>query len=589
MSFFGRGVMATAVSAADLDLSTWGTFTRTTEASYFIGAPTTGAAPFIGWAPKDVRRIDRRNATPRYLTEGQRTNALLSTEDMQRPGGAWTVGSNTPYTTLFPSPDGCSQKGRWTTGSGVSGVTHQHAVTPSLDWVAYSWHRSPSGTTSYQNLLGGTVLHTSGSTSLGTTWTRADMWRLPDNAFGTLFMGINAGDNLSGSGGLAAGARDAVTWGMQQEQASFPSSYIRTVDYNYGAATRGQDILSGPIASIPAKMIDGEWTFTCAPVGASARMIRQNATQVLFSYATGSGEYVAFVIDGGAVKLRVVSGGATKVTTGALTFSADQELTVTLDGAAGSIVVSGATTGNGTTTGTAWTRTVGTTLYVGALDDGTLPAFAGLWCTGAPTPTWSSGKRVVFVLGQSNATTNGMHDRVHSQIQQLHPDCKLIDGSMGGTSLAVDWASGGAQYIAAVAKWNAAVTADATLTGYTPIVVWIHGESDAANGAYAAAYGTNLAALKTNLEASIPQLVGAKWLVGQLPSTTTLVYGATSTTIGQVRTAQASFVSGLGSQAAIVDPSDLAFGPSPPDLHFSDASTHIYAARMGAAAESIGA
>ena len=201
----------------------------------------------------------------------------------------------------------------------------------------------------------------------------------------------------------------------------------------------------------------------------------------------------------------------------------------------------------------------------------------------------SASKYVVFTLGQSNMITHALHDRVASWIQVSHPDTKLIDGAKGSTSLAVDWEStAGAQYAIAVAKWNDAVTADPTLTGYTPIIIWIQGEADAANATWAAAYGANLVALEAALATDIPQLDGCLWIVGQLPTTTTTAYGATSTTIGQVRTGQSSFVTGLGSRAAIVDPSDLTFDPTPANLHFDNASSHVYAARIGVAAQGLG-
>ena len=574
-----------------LDLSTWGTFTRSTEGSYIIGTPTTGATPFIGWSPKNVRRIDRRTGSPMLLTEGSRTNQALSTESFDRGGGGWvTSGGPVLHTDVFPTPDGAVIGHiHITAASGSTGFNFTlNPVTVNLDWCQSVWVRSPSGTTSYENFTGASLIVATGSNALTTTWTKAVMNRFPDNAFGQLGFWIADGRDWSAYGGVAAGARDQVSWGVMIEQASFASSYIRTEELLYGAFTRAADVLYGPISTIPTKMVNGSWSFTVAPVGPSSGMIRDAGTQTLFSFAEDGSETIEFYITGGACYLRVVSGGVAKVTSSALTFSADQVLTVSVDGAAGTLTISGATSGNGTSTGTAWTRATGPNLYVGARADGSNHAFAGIWC-GSTLASPSTGKRVVFTLGQSNMTQHAHHDRIAAWMQQYYPDTKLIDGSMGSTSLAVDWAKvGGTQYAAAVAIWNAAVAADPTLTGYTPVIVWIQGEGDAANAAYASAYQTNLSALKTNLETDIPQLVGAKWAVGQLSSNTTTGYGATSTTIGQVRTAQANFVSGLGSQACIVDPSDLTFDPAPPNLHFDDASIHTYAARIMTALNGIG-
>ena len=567
---------------ADLDLSTWGTHTRATEASYVIGTPTTGSTPFLGWAPKDTRRIQRRDGTtPMYLTERAMTNRVRSTEIFT---SGWLVGGATRPSTLYPSPDGVAQSGRVQVASAGEGLNMALSpVTVSLDWCASAFHRAPSGTSAYQHMIGGSTITAVGGTA-STTWERREARRRPDNTFGQLAFWLDDGRAFPG----AAGARDSVIFGAQLEQSPYVTSYIRSVIFDgVNGCDRAADALSGLISSVPAKMVSGAWAFTVAPVGDSAGMVRLASTQTLFSFAEDGSETVEFYITGGACYLRVVSGGVARVTSSALTFTEHQTLTVTIDSVAGTLIVAGASTGNGTSTGTAWTRTPGTTLYIGARADGSNHADAGIWC-GAPAPAVSAAKRVAFTLGQSNMSVNGMQDRTASNIQIMHPDTKLIDGSMGGTSLAVDWAKvGGTQYAAALARWAAAVAADPTLTGYTPIVFWVQGESDAANSGYAAAYGANLAALKTNIETDIPQLVGARWIVGQLPSTTTHIYGANATTIGQVRTAQAAFVAGLGSLGALVDPSDLALEPG--DLHFTAASTYIYAARMGAAARSIGA
>ncbi len=581
--------------ATALDLSTWGTFTRASEASYLIGTPTDGTGtPFMGFAPKDRRRIDRRGSAPRYLTERAVTNRTWSTESIRR---GWAVpGGSTYPTTIYPAPDGGMLATRNTVPSGAAGFNMVvNPVTINQDWCASTWQRSASGTSTYQHLIGGSTVTAVGSTSLGTTWTRAIMLRLPDNTFGQLGFWINDGRNWSGAGGIAAGAREAIVWGMQLEQGSYPTSYMRCNEYVGATGVRAADLLSGPIASIPAAMVDGAWGFTVAPVGASSGMMRRNETQALFSFAEDASETVEFYVDPGVtpgfvktLRLRVMSGGVAVVTSSALTFSADQELAVTLDGAAGSITVAGATTGNGTVTGTPWTRAVGTTLYVGSLADGSLHADVGLWCTGAPAPTWSADRYVVFTLGQSNMIQHGMHDKTAAHIQALAPDTKIIDGATGATSLATDWL-GGVAYTTAITRWADAVAADASLTGYTPIVIWIQGEQDAANGGHAANYATNLPILRANLETSIPQLVGARWIVGQLSTGTTHVNGASATTIGQVRAGQASFVAGLGALGALIDPSDLAWDTSgAPNLHFDEQSVHTYAARIGAAAASMG-
>jgi hypothetical protein len=54
-----------------------------------------------------------------------------------------------------------------------------------------------------------------------------------------------------------------------------------------------------------------------------------------------------------------IDGAANLVVSNALTFSRNQIITITTDSVAGSITISGATTGDGTLTDTAWTTTTG--------------------------------------------------------------------------------------------------------------------------------------------------------------------------------------------------------------------------------------
>lgn len=587
-----HGLLAAAGAApADLDLSTWGTYTCASEVSYRVATPTDGSTVWLAWAPRNKRPIQRRDGTtPMYLTQRPMVNRVYESERMY--AGGW-VGAAGPMasTTVYPSPDGVCQRGRCQIASGVSGIdSNRNPVTPNLDWAASCFHRSPAGTTSFQHMIGGgTVSAVGGST--GATWSRQEALRLPDNAFGQLSFWLNDGRAF----GTSAGARDSVLFGAMLEQWSYVTSYIRTVVFD--AATepsRAQAALFGQISSIPVKMVTGSWSFTVAPVGASSGMVRASTlygatTQTLFSFAGNGSETIEFFVTGGALYLRVVSGGIARVTSSPLTFSAHQILTVTVDSVTGTLTVAGATTGNGTVAGTAWTRTPGATLYVGARADGSNPCDAAIWC-GAPVPTVSTLKALNFVGGQSNASTYGMMDRIASNVQQRHPQTKLVDVSVGATSLAVDWAAGGATYLAAVAKWTAALAADPTLTTYTPVIHWVAGESDAGSAlpGAAAAFGANMLGLKTRLEADIPHLVGAEWVVSLLPTWTTPIFGATPTTIGQVRSGQAAFIASLGANGRLIETSDLTSDTPAQPLHFDDSSSHTLAARMGDAAGEMG-
>jgi len=125
-------------------------------------------------------------------------------------------------------------------------------------------------------------------------------------------------------------------------------------------------------------MTNGGMQFDVAPIWSSSEGIAHATDKTLFSYAEDDSERIFFVVSGGSIYIRATSGGVTKVTSNALTFSAHQKLTVTVDGSAGTITVAGATTGNGTVTGTSWTRTTGPTIYIGNRQGATQPAFVRL-------------------------------------------------------------------------------------------------------------------------------------------------------------------------------------------------------------------
>lgn len=157
-----------------------------------------------------------------------------------------------------------------------------------------------------------------------------------------------------------------------EEGAAFASSYIRT---SGGPEPRAADILTHNYATVPRYMRSGRWSIGISPEFSSAEGITHAGDQTLFSFAEDSSERIFFVVDSGALKLRVVSGGATKVTTGALTFSAHPYITLTFD-AAGAITVTGAASGNGTFTGSSWAFPSNSpTLYTGARKTGADPYF----------------------------------------------------------------------------------------------------------------------------------------------------------------------------------------------------------------------
>lgn len=87
-----------------------------------------------------------------------------------------------------------------------------------------------------------------------------------------------------------------------------------------------------------------------------------------------AGDFVRVRNNAGSCVAEIVCGGAVKGTL-TLTFSRDQVLTIRFNPSAGTVTVSGATTGNNTngSGGVAWAS--GQTLYVGADDTGANNAY----------------------------------------------------------------------------------------------------------------------------------------------------------------------------------------------------------------------
>lgn len=564
----GGGTVATFI-----DLSSWGTFARASVATFVDGAATSGSTQFVRDASINVRRFeDRGDGNGRMLLlEGSRKNQFTHSETF----ASWSAGSASITNDYGPAPDGTTTADRLQVASGGTGANFSlSGITPSIDWVGTLYRRSPTGTTSAQDLIGASSVWPSANAALTTTYERAFCSALPSNSSTAVGMWVADGRDWSAYGGVAAGARDEITWGRQLEQASFASSYIRSAAV--GGTTRSADILSGPTSSVPSAMINGAFSFTIAPIFSSAGGIRHATDQCIFSFAEDDSERIFFVVSGGSIYIRVVSGGVTKVTSNALTFSAHQKLTVAIDAVAGSITVGNATTGNGTVTGTGWTRTTGATTYVGSRQGGSQPLFARL---GPYSTSFNTTKIVLLMLGQSNMQVNSITDKIWSEVQKHYPLAKKIEYCVGGTTLAVDWnKSGGAQYAGAVSTWNAAYAADPDLANCTPIIVWGQGETDASNNTYAAAYETNLAAFFTNFEGDIPFFAGCKKVIHKLWPNNGLEYPGSSNN-ATIRAAQVSYQAAHPTIVSLTETSDLTTYDT---IHFDDASTTTISQRDGA-------
>lgn len=350
-----------------LDLSTGGTFARSSEASYYLGAPTDGSSAFLAWAATGTRRsADTRGdgIAASLLMERSATNLVQYSEDVSQ--ASWTLGPGVTATYGLADPDGGTGAVRLQTPSGTFGVGETSGTTDNIasSWVS-AWIRAQSGSdTPNLNAYFSTTGRLALSTSVTTTWTRLSRGRVSGVNEEKSVVPID-GRDWSGIGGVVAGARDSRAWGMQREVGYYPTSYIRTTA---ASVTRAQDTLSYASGNYPAGFLTSGFVVVFAPDASSAEIISANEDWRLVQ--VGANDYLRIRNNAGACKAELVCGAAV-VASLTITFSRAQALTITARPSAGSLAVSGATTGDGTNTGAGAAWASSSTLYIGGDSGGT--------------------------------------------------------------------------------------------------------------------------------------------------------------------------------------------------------------------------
>lgn len=342
-----------------LNLGAGGTFTRSTEGFYYLRAPTDGSLPFGGWADVNVRRIEDRGdgLGSMLLMEGSRTNYLLQSRDLAN--GAWSLGAATLTSNQNGGVDGATLADR------VNGTSVQYGPYQlTRGQVAYStasvWARAVSGTVSHQLwMLQGAGGAAAKALSIGTTYAR-------NAASGNCTPGqagyepVECRDETA-YGGQVATAQDVYVDLCQLETGYFPSSPIRTTT---AAVTRGADVLSYAVGQYPASFLDRGFRITVAPDMSSAEVIASGANYVLVSQNA-----LNYLLISPTATVDFFGQSGRIVQSGALSWSRGQVLTIEAS-PNGRLVVSGATSGNGTFTaaGRVWPSA---TITIGSLAGGT--------------------------------------------------------------------------------------------------------------------------------------------------------------------------------------------------------------------------
>ena len=229
------------------------------------GYAQTAAGVLVPFASGELRRTDKG-----VLIEGARTNLLTRSQDIDNAG--WLKTRATVSANGATAPDGTltadklvedntaanTHVARYNVGAltAAQHVFSIYAKASGRNFIRLQWN----GTTSqsaYFNLAAGTIVSTGGSATsgiaaLGNGWYRC--W-IVSTLTGTssgyeVFLSADGttttydGDNSSG----------AFLWGVQAEQAAFPSSYIPTTT---ASATRAADVLKVTSPGVDAPL--GMW------------------------------------------------------------------------------------------------------------------------------------------------------------------------------------------------------------------------------------------------------------------------------------------------------------------------------------------
>jgi hypothetical protein len=347
-----RGRRRGLTAAETLDLFSGGTFTRASEGSYLIGAPTDGSSAFLAWAVANARRLEDRGdgLGTMLLMEGARTNSIGSPRDMV---AGWSAGGGVLTANDSAGPDGAVLADYYSAISGSFGsyIAAAPVIGTRIACSFYGKRRAAAGPDeahyAYQD--GGAGDGTYTNSPISETYARYELLRLIANASG-YYVPMEGRT----SGGLTARAL-AYTMDLHQFEvgAAFPSSPIRT-----GGGTRAADVLSYAVGQYPASFLTRGFRLTFAPDFASADM----PTGTAMSLATFGGalnDFVDILHTAGVIKIRAYHGGTLILTVGGITFSRGQLLTLDVNPAAGTYALSGATSGNGVTVGTPFAFTEG--------------------------------------------------------------------------------------------------------------------------------------------------------------------------------------------------------------------------------------
>lgn len=357
------GTSPASNTVGSLDASANGTFGRTGEGSQLNSAPTDGSVAFLSWIAANARRFDTRGdgIATSLLMEKSATNYQGQSRALETTaGGYWTASASASHSAdANAGPDGSVTATRVLASTTSLLSNYGLAPGPAGQVVASMWARARTGTQVSQFLVwgaSGTAI-TAVRQTLTTTFARVKATRVAVTSSGDLPFD---GRDRSADGGGAAVTTDLYVDLHQLEAGPYATSVIRTTA---GTGTRGADTLSYATGAYPDTFRTTGVVVVFAPDASSAEIVTANEDWRLVQI--GANDYLRIRKSGANCVVDLVCGGVVVATSGAITFPAYQQLTITAKPSAGSLVVAGASTGNGTYTGTGAAWAAASTLYVG--------------------------------------------------------------------------------------------------------------------------------------------------------------------------------------------------------------------------------
>jgi|GEM_PF-5907059 len=352
-----------------VSLASDGTFSRASDGWYLDGS-------ILRQVGNDVRRFEDRGGGngAHLLLEGERTNLLTHSEDFAN--ASWESPNSAVIPTItsnaITAPDGTqtADKVEDTDGSNAEKLDQRLTLPDTTTTYCLSVY-AKKDTSQYVTVRlrteggGGaqkivqfdfstnSVVSVDGQAEeIGDGW-----WRLSIDVGRTAGNNTTALNEIFPTDATPSSTGSVYCWGAMLEEGAFPSSYISTTS---AAATRAADSLTQ--SSPRAGLLAGAVTGTLYPYAASSEL-PASAEQWLVSVG-GASNGLRLRNDAGSRKLEYLRGGSV-IAARTIAYSRHQALAYTLDHAAGSLTVSGATTGDGTSTGSAGSWSTATTRYGG--------------------------------------------------------------------------------------------------------------------------------------------------------------------------------------------------------------------------------